>query len=364
MPDERLDLPSASGAERYDLCRASFLMERSVGEQDNDTTEADMGTRIHARLAGEGIDLTAEEEAIAEKARDIEARAIAEHFQTPRMHQVREERLWYRDPITLSRLWSGKPDLVAWADGTRRGMVLDYKSLWGKHTEAPSNLQLRALAVLAASEYGLDEIRVVLVQPNGWPHYTVADYGPEDLIRAESEIAALMEEVKRPGNTRTPHPKACRFCKARANCPEALASMTAVSTLPREGNAIALTAEQIAEFLDRIPMVESVIEAVRGKAKRLLAVDPNAIPGWHLKPGVGRTEITDIPKVFARFVEAGGTQEQFTGAVSITKTALLNTLRTATGLKGKALNAKLDEVIDGCVTTTTTAASIEKGPAR
>lgn len=361
MTDERLALPSASGAERYDLCRASFLMELSVGEQDTDTTEANMGTRIHARLAGEGIELTAEEEAIAEKARDIEARAIAEHFQTPQINRVREERIWYRDPVNLTRLWSGKPDLVAWANRTRRGMVLDYKSLWGKHTEATSNLQLRALAVLAASEYGLDEIRVVLVQPNGWPRYTVADYGPEDLIRAESEIAALMDEVKRPGNPRTPNSKACRFCRARANCPEAISAASAVTKLPREGNEISLPPEAIALFLERIPMVEAVCDAVREKAKRMLAADPNAVPGWHLKPGVEREKITDIPKVFARFTEAGGTQEQFTGAVSITKTALLNTLRTATNLKGKALNAKLDEVIDGCVTTTTTAPSLEKG---
>jgi hypothetical protein len=62
---DRHNLPSASGAERYSLCRASFLMEQKHGEKDTDTAEASMGTRIHARLAGENVELTAAEETIA-----------------------------------------------------------------------------------------------------------------------------------------------------------------------------------------------------------------------------------------------------------------------------------------------------------
>ncbi len=360
---DRHNLPSASGAERYSLCRASFLMEQKHGEKDPDTTEADMGTRIHAALAGEAVALTAEEEAIAEKARDIESRALLEYFNDwPIVTKVREERLWYRDPLTLTRSWSGQPDLVGIDFGKEsRAAVVDYKSLWGTHTEAPSNLQLRCLAVLVAVEYGIENVRVILVQPNGWPKYTVADYGPAELRQAEDEIAALMEDVQREGHPRTPSAKACRYCRARHVCAEAIAAATAVTTLPREGTEIALPHEAIAAFLERIPLVESVVEAVKAKAKRMLEADPNAIPGWRLKPGSEREKITDIGTVFSRFTEAGGTQEQFTSAVSITKSALTETVRTVTGLKGKALNAKVADIVAGCVTTTTTAPSLEKG---
>jgi hypothetical protein len=360
---DRHNLPSASGAERYDLCRASFLMEQEHGEKDTDTAEASMGTRIHAALAGEAVALTAEEEAIAEKARDIEARALAEYFGSGgNSGRIREERLWYRDPLTLTRSWSGQPDLVAIEMARKpRAAVVDYKSLWGTHAEAPSNLQLRCLAVLVAVEYGIENVRVILVQPNGWPKYTVADYGPQELRQAEDEIAALMEDVQREGHPRTPSAKACRYCRARHVCPEAIAAASAVATLPREGTDIALPPEAIAAFLDRIPLVESVVEAVKAKAKRMLEADPNAIPGWRLKPGTEREKITDIGTVFSRFTEAGGNQEQFTSAVSITKSALTETVRSVTGLKGKALNAKVADIVAGCVTTTTTAPSLEKG---
>ena len=360
---DRHNLPSASGAERYSLCRASFLMEQKHGEKDPDTTEADMGTRIHAALAGEAVALTAEEEAIAEKARDIESRALLEYFNDwPIVAKVREERLWYRDPLTLTRSWSGQPDLVVLEmHKESRAAVIDYKSLWGTHTEAPSNLQLRCLAVLVAVEYGIENVRVILVQPNGWPKYTVADYGPQELRQAEDEIATLMEDVQREGHPRTPSAKACRYCRARHVCPEAIAAASAVTTLPREGTEIALPPEAIAAFLERIPLVESVVEAVKAKAKRMLEADPNAIPGWRLKPGTERETITDIGTVFSRFTEAGGTQEQFTQAVSITKSALTETVRSVTGLKGKALNAKIADLVAGCVTTTTTAPSLEKG---
>lgn len=360
---DRHNLPSASGAERYSLCRASFLMDEKYGERTDDTAEAGMGTRIHAALAGETVALTAEEEAIAEKARDIEARALDQYFGPDKgFASLREQRLWYRDPLTLTRSWSGQPDLVAieLAENARAAVV-DYKSLWGTHTEAPSNLQLRCLAVLVAVEYGVENVRVILVQPNGWPKYTVADYGPAELRQAEDEIAALMEDVQREGHPRTPSAKACRYCRARHVCPEAIAAASAVTTLPREGTEIALSAESIAAFLERIPLVESVVEAVKAKAKRMLEADPNAIPGWRLKPGTEREKITDIGTVFSRFTEAGGTQEQFTQAVSITKSALTETVRTVTGLKGKALNAKIADIVAGCVTTTTTAPSLEKG---
>lgn len=360
MTDERIRLPSASGAGRYELCRASFLMEQSIPKEDEgDTTAADKGTRIHARLAGEAVTLSADEENIAEKALALEARAISEYFGGFPSLTIREERFWYRDPLTLQRLWSGKPDVVAIQGST--GLILDYKTLWGHHTPAPSNMQLRTLAALVAVDYELDKVRVALAQPNKYPGLTVADYGLEDLVRAVSEVAALMDDVKRLGHPRTPHPEACKWCRARGVCPEALASVSAVSTLPRERNEIALPPEAIALFLERAPMVESIIEAVRGKAKRMLEANPHSIPGWHLKPGTQREKITDIQTVFTRFTKKGGTQEQFTTAVSITKTTLLEATRTATGLKGKALNTIIDEILDGCVTTTSTSPSLEKG---
>jgi hypothetical protein len=62
--------------------------------------------------------------------------------------------------------------------------------------------------------------------------------------------------------------------------------------------------------------------------------------------------------VFGRFVEAGGTQAQFVGAISITKTKLKDAVRSATGRKGKELEGLVEAILDGCTESKQTAPSL------
>jgi hypothetical protein len=84
----------------------------------------------------------------------------------------------------------------------------------------------------------------------------------------------------------------------------------------------------------------------------------HAIPGWKLKPGSVRETITQPETVFGRFVEVGGTQAQFVGAISITKTKLKDAVKSATGRKGKELDAVVETILDGCTESKQTAPSL------
>jgi hypothetical protein len=356
MSDERHGLPSASSAHRYALCPGSFLLEQSVQEPDTAGADAQIGNRIHGFLAGEKINLDDDEAKLAAIcfSQEVEIAKAVFPFQE-RLSITRERRLWAFDD-GFNKSWSGKPDVV-YNDGLN-ALVIDYKTGRGTVEHATGNAQLRALAVLVNASCGpFGEITVAIIQPlAGEP--TTCTYGVEDLSRAEFEINSMMEDIRKPGQPRNPSAEACKYCKAKGICPEAQAEVNSLPTLvPRDGLEIVMTPEQIAEFLAKAPLAEAVIESVRGKARRMLEAG-HAIPGWKLKPGSVRETITQPETVFGRFVEAGGTQAQFVGAISITKTKLKDAVRSATGRKGKELEGLVEAILDGCTESKQTAPSL------
>lgn len=358
MSDERRNLPSASSVHRYALCPGSFLLEQQFGD-DQGGQDAAIGNRIHSVLAGETQELTDDEERTAERCREIEGQLMAEVFEgMDNITEIREERLWAYDE-DLNRKWSGKPDVIYHSG--RRALVIDYKTGRGDVEHATGNLQLRALAVLAHEHHGVTDITVAIIQPLASPSVTTCRYQPADLPPAAAEVHELMSRVMVPDQPRVPSASPCRYCKAKAVCPEARAL---VETLPqqvsRDGREMLLTPERLAEFLEKVPAVEAVIEAVRAKARRLLEADPASIPGWRLKPGATRESITDPNTVFARFLSAGGTQDQFMPCVTLAKTKLKDAVRAASGKKGKGLDIAMDAMLDGCTEAKPSAPSLER----
>jgi len=358
MSDERHGLPSASSAHRYALCPGSFLLEQSIQQPDVSGADAQIGNRIHGYLAGEGIALNEEETRIATDCRlqEVELAKAVFPFQE-NLQRMREKRLWDYD-ANFNLSWSGKPDVVYHDES--RALVIDYKTGRGEVQHATGNVQLRALAVLVNISRGpFTEITVAIIQPlAGEP--TTCTYGAKDLIRAESEISQLMIDIRNPGQPRNPSTEACKYCKAKEVCPEARGVVQKLPALvPRDGVEILMTPEQIAEFLEKAPLAEAVIEAVRGKARRMIDAG-QTVPGWKLKPGAARESITNPELTFARFMDAGGTQAQFVGAISITKTKLIAAVKSATGKKGQDLAGFVEIMLEGCTETKSTAPSLVK----
>ena len=354
MSDERLGLPSASSMERYLLCPGSYAAERGLPETTSDDAEA--GNRIHAVLAGETVTppLSDDEERTMEACRTQAEQLIAELVPgNDAIH--RERRLWFGNQ------WSGKPDLVAVDCVFADALVIDYKTGRGEVATADGNMQLRALAVLGAEEYKLSLVAVAIVQPLAGPP-SVCIYSAGDLKKARKEVLGIIDAIHKPDAPRIPSPKACQYCKAKGTerCPESIA---VVESLPmevsRDGREIVLTPERLAELLEKLPMVEKVIDAIRGKARRMLEAG-ETVPGWTLKPGSERETIADPTTVYNRASAAGVNSEAFMACVSITKTKLKDAVKSATGDKGKALDARLDSILAGCTEEKQAAPSLAK----
>lgn len=363
IADERERLPSASGMERLALCPGSFLLEVQHGQKTT-SDDANIGSRIHDWLAWRKVQLTPEEQEIADACEEQAKRVFEEWEAAGPGHNsdvIREQRMWARDADGLDRTWSGKPDFVAIIqrdNGTRRALVVDYKTGRGDVTQAAGNMQLRAIAVLVSEEFSVQEVRVAIVQPlAGRP--TVCDYDDIALVAAEVEINSIVRWAMKPGQERRPSPAACKYCSAKHACPEGRnLALAMAQPLARDGGVILLTPEEMAGFLHAARAAEAIIESVREKARRMLEEDDKAIPGWKLKPGVARESITNPQLVFDRVAALGATGTQFMSAVTVAKGKLESIVRELTGEKGKGLKARMDGILEGATETKHAAPSL------
>ena len=73
-PDERQGQPSASSFARYQLCPGSFGLEQEARRLNQlahvSSKDSDRGTKIHAWLAGEDVELNEEELVTAQSLKD------------------------------------------------------------------------------------------------------------------------------------------------------------------------------------------------------------------------------------------------------------------------------------------------------
>jgi hypothetical protein len=270
-------------------------------------------------------------------------RLCVEVFGDEPLDRTCEVRCW-----NLSREFSAKLDRVYRCDG--ECLIVDFKTLWGEVAESSTNLQLRAQAVCAAAELKCHTVYVAIVQVGHKP--ILCKYELPDLTRAELEILSIINEAEKDNAPRVPSEKACKYCKARNQCPERLHSLESVTPMLPVVQAKGLPAiagDELARYLDKLPAIERICDDLRAEAKRRIQAGEE-IPGWQLTQGRSRETITALPLVHARAAELGVTTDCFTSACSLTKKAAKEMIHAATGSKGKKLEDELAALISGCVT--------------
>jgi hypothetical protein len=351
ITDERQGCTSASSAEADSLCPGRHLAQRGLADGEK-SADADSGNRIHAWLESERCFdpvLTDEQMQTAEKCRAIEAAVVAKIFGEQAPWARRELRIW-SDFGGFKH--SGKPDVV-YVFG-KIGLVIDYKTGRNEVAESSRNLQLRDLAVLAAIEYALDKVYVVPIQP--WATMTPepCEYDKAALIFALGEMEARIVASNAPNSQSIPGNKQCQYCKAKATCAEFMAASlpeSAAQPIP-EPAIIAgiqgLDGNRLGKFLALVRLADDTATA---EVRRRIEAG-EAVEGWTLKAGLETEKITDAQTVFTRALAAGITQYEFVAeCITVGKTALKTALKTATGAKGKALDVKLEEMLEGVTET-------------
>ena len=357
MSDEREGRPSASGMERLALCPGSW--NASKGIEKTSSEHAVRGNRIHSLIAGEDVENhTAEETDIANQCERLAGIIVLQHMARPMEDCTevwRESRIWTRSGN--EPLWSGKPDLVVIYG--KRAVIIDFKTGRGEVEHAANNKQIRALAVLIDGCFvgKLDSILVAIVQPLASQSMSLCDYTKADIELARTEIENTVRNAMKPDAKRVAGEAQCRYCPAKARCPEAGEVLTEVANV--QPIVTMLSSSELGDLLSKCKQAEDVVDALREEAKNRLE-EGVAVEGWELKAGATRETITNPEAVFFRFSEKGGNIEQFMATITVNKAKLSDAYKGVTGTKGKELEVLLDILLDGCTESKTNSPSLVK----
>jgi hypothetical protein len=343
-------------------------MEQASPKREEDTKDADAGNEVHAILAGEEDDDKSPYNIVqtAEMCSDQCDRLRDEWLMPAETYEGYRELRYglttlsnvaiVRQDSRADFIFTGQFDRL-YIQGNR-GLLVDFKALHGEHTNALHNPQLASLAVLVARRHKLTSVRVALVQPwKGKP--TVADYIEGDLCRAQVWLVETLRYVTAATPDDRKAGKHCNYCKANSVCEtfrdaqlqaiEVIDPMT-IAGMDDEtqksamwARACALTPAQHEAAYNGLAMVKRYAHAIGASFKA--RVEAGEIPGYGIREKKGKRSVSDVGTVFTRAATHGVTAEAFTAECSIAIGALNGLLKTATGEKGKALDAIAAEVL-------------------
>lgn len=347
--DDRGKWTSASAAEYDALCPARHLRSLAVPEQPSGQ-DAQRGNRIHAALAGETVNppLNGEEYECFEQLKRMEFDVIKQWSGGQETVCCRERRLWM---FVGDVQHSGKPDAIYFDNATNRALIIDYKTGRGDVTKSPSNLQLRDLAVLVARNNSSYDVTVCILQPFTTP--LLCRYDADFLLAALSNLESRVQASNDPTARAFPGEKQCKWCRAKATCPEFLTSceppVDAACCEPAEEqirvSIASLDGPRLGTFLSMVRLASDTAE----EEVRLRLGKGQTVDGWKLGKPTTRETITDPNTVHERFVNRGGSTTLFLECITVAKGKLKTALKAATGLKGKPLDEGMADLVAGCV---------------
>ena len=184
----------------------------------------------------------------------------------------------------------GSGDRVRWRPSTRQLRTTDYKHGAGVPVDVDENKQLKIYALgalLENPEFNAEEVEIRIAQPRcehdagRFRSYTFPAF---DLLDFAADIIQAAKRTEEFGADLVPSKKACKWCPALAanKCPAVEAAHHALIESDFGVSAPATySKEQIAEFLEKAPLVEARVSAIREFAYAALCRGED-IPGWKL----------------------------------------------------------------------------------
>jgi len=311
-----------SSASRWIACPASARLSTLVPYQESGEA-AKIGTAIHAlaetcfqldtdpmKFVGqqvEGITMTEENCEFA-----------LEHLQAiwaiqDELGHVKVEQLFklYDTPAFSLQ---GTADVVGWSYEKEKLTIADLKTGRGYVDADSEQMKIYALGAMKANNLRVKEVEFQIIQPHHGDK-RIYRMSADELGVWESQIMmpAIVEVISDNPPYR-PSESACQWCPAKTICSAqktlfdvvaAQPDITAIKKDDVKQVMLSLTPQQISDILDRAPMVEKFIDAVRDHAMSAMEKDGMVVPGWQLQPKRASRKWVDETTARAELIAAG-----------------------------------------------------------
>jgi hypothetical protein len=345
-----------SSASRWIACPASAKLSTLVPYQEAGDA-AKIGTAIHAlaetcfqldtdpmKFVGqvvEGITMTEENCAFA-----------LEHLQAiwavqDELGSVKVEQL-YKLYDTPQYTLQGTADVVGISKD--KLIIADLKTGRG-YVDAENNEQLMiyALGAIKANDLYVNEVEFQIIQPHHGDKRIFKMSG-DDLIDWEWKVLRpAIDNAVSDAPSFAPSESACQWCPAKHICPaqkeqfDIVAALPDITVMPKEDIVsvmLSLSPTQISAILDRAPMVEKFIDAVKEHATKQME-DGAVVPGWQLQPKRASRKWIDSTAARQALTDAGLTDSQIFETELISPTAAEKLLPKEQRVILDALTAKV-----------------------
>ena len=163
-----------------------------------------------------------------------------------------------------------------------RAVVLDWKFGSGVAVDVTENAQLMFYAAAAmrteATQWafeGVTEVELIIVQPPSVKRWVTT---VERIKAFEQELAGAVKVAMKP-NAPLAAGDHCKWCSAKPVCPV----MTGAVDRLMQVKLDAIPADQIAHYLDQVPLVEEFIAGLQALAQQMLT-EGKPVGSWKLVP--------------------------------------------------------------------------------
>lgn len=305
MNDERFQLPSASSLYRVYHCPGSVAAERATpAVPESERPEAAEGTAIHEALEeGDFSELGPDAANVARAIDAMVTTAIDQWWRDlatqlpPKLR--REERLWLPDN-NGNPIGSAKLDIFAISGSDAIGV--DYKTGYLPVPPASVNIQLRVQAIALWRNYPqLKRITMATAQYRFTGLWSDVPYTLDDLTRAEQELFFALWRAEQPDAPRTAG-QWCRYCLAKANCPEAAAMSMLPLVIPKaealtkeslQSAVLGLPIETLVDIHTKKSLIEGVLGAVSNRLRQFSNEELEKV-GYKKVPREGNRTVASI----------------------------------------------------------------------
>jgi hypothetical protein len=186
----------------------------------------------------------------------------------------------------------GTADVVAWNDEKSTLVIADLKTGRGYVDADSDQMKIYAIGAMRHAKIEFSNIELSIIQPHHGEPRTHKITFKELNDWAETQLTPAIQAIKRGDTEPTPTEDGCQWCPAKAICPaqrkgfEVIASQPDLTQLNKEdikSIMVTLSPEQIEDLLDRAPLVEKFIDAVRAHAVTRIEAG-EVIKGWQMQP--------------------------------------------------------------------------------